>query len=188
MVKEEQIGQCIKQLRIDRGLTISALAEKTGFSKGYLSKVENSKKSPPVSTLITLAKAMGVSVSAIFSEEEPESTITLIKRQDRQAMAREGSTFGYSFEPLAYQFPKRHMDPYVVVVPVDVNGTKLFQHKGEEMIFMLEGSMKFNHGDKIFQLEEGDCLYFDASIPHRAYSVGCEKAKCLMVIYSGEDN
>lgn len=50
MIPESMIGKQIKSLRTARNLTLEALAAKTGYTKGYLSKVENSDRSPPVST------------------------------------------------------------------------------------------------------------------------------------------
>jgi DNA-binding XRE family transcriptional regulator len=55
--KEEQIGARIKSLRIDRGLTLAEVADKTNFSRSYLSKLENSKTAPPVATLSAIADA-----------------------------------------------------------------------------------------------------------------------------------
>jgi transcriptional regulator with XRE-family HTH domain len=69
MIDEAEIGRKIKRLRLDRGLNLQDVADATGFTKGYLSRVENSKKAPPVSTLIIIAKALGTNISAIFSEE-----------------------------------------------------------------------------------------------------------------------
>lgn len=48
---------------------------------------------------------------------------------------------------------------------------------------VLEGTMRFVHGDKEFIVEEGDCIYFDASIPHFGITEGYNPVKCLMVIF-----
>jgi transcriptional regulator with XRE-family HTH domain len=66
MVDEREVGKRIKARRLSKGITLQELAKKTGFTRGYLSKVENSTKAPPVSTLITLAKASTTSLN--FSE------------------------------------------------------------------------------------------------------------------------
>ena len=63
MIQESELGKRIKEYRMKKGLTLQKLEEKTGFTKGYLSKVENTKKAPPVSTLVVLAKALEVSLS-----------------------------------------------------------------------------------------------------------------------------
>ncbi len=184
MIKEDQIGRRIKRLRLERNLTQQALADASGLTKGYLSKIENSSTSPPVSTLINIAKALDVGIDAIFSNEEPQTSITLVKAGQRPTAARNGSAFGYSYEPLGHTFPNRKMDPYILTLPVKTKKEMIFQHKGQEILYILEGTMKFFHGDQEFIVEEGDCLYFDASFPHHGICVGDKEVKCLMVIYS----
>lgn len=184
MFKEEQIGRMIRKLRIERKMTQQMLADACGLTKGYLSKIENSKTAPPVSTLINIAKALGVEINAFFSNGRPKTFITLVKAKDRVVVARSGSSFGYSYEPLAHTFPDRKMDPYLLTLPVKVKKQKVFQHEGQEMLFVLDGTMKFFYGDQEFIVEKGDCIYFDASIPHYGVCIGNKEVKCLMVIYS----
>lgn len=59
-----------------------------------------------------------------------------------------------------------------------------FQHDGEEMLFVLQGKIRFKYDDTEFVLEEGDCIYFDSSIPHTGEPVDGEELKCLVVIYT----
>jgi transcriptional regulator with XRE-family HTH domain len=184
MLDEAEIGRKIKQLRLERGLNLQDLAATTGLTKGYLSKVENSKKAPPVSTLLTLAKALGVNISTIFSDDENKTTITLVKKSERTTMARNGTAFGYSYEPLAHKFPQRQMDPYILTVPARSRRRRFFQHKGEEILFVLEGTARFMHGDTELLVEEGDCVYFDSSIPHLGIAEGSKPVKCFMVIFN----
>ncbi|MBI5250469.1 MAG: cupin domain-containing protein [Desulfomonile tiedjei] len=186
MIDETAIGPKIKSLRLERGLNLQDVANTTGFTKGYLSKVENSKKAPPVSTLLMLAKALGVNISEIFSETENKAPITLVKKSEHITMARDGTAFGYSYEPLAHKFPLRHMDPYILTLPVKPRQRAVFQHKGEEILLVLEGTMRFVYGDKEFVVEEGDCVYFDSSTPHFGMAEGSKPVKCVMVIYSEE--
>lgn len=182
MLDESAIGRKIKQLRQERGLSLQGLADEVGFTKGYLSKVENSRKSPPVSTLMTLAAALGVSVATLLSEEETITSITLVKKSDRKTIAQDATAFGYSYEPLAAKFPNRLMEPHILTLPVNRRAQAVFQHKGQEMLYVLEGAMRFTYGDSQFLVEEGDCLYFDASVPHFGAVEGSKKVKCLMVI------
>jgi mannose-6-phosphate isomerase-like protein (cupin superfamily) len=78
------------------------------------------------------------------------------------------------------------MEPYILTLPVKPKQVPLYQHKGEEILFVLEGTMKFFHGDQEFIAEEGDCLYFNASIHHHGICQGEKEVKCLMVIYTPE--
>jgi transcriptional regulator with XRE-family HTH domain len=186
MIEENELGKRIQQYRINKGLTLQELAEKTGYTKGYLSKIEKAEKAPPVSTLINLAKALNISISEIFGEVEESSPICLVKKWERRIIARDGSVFGYAYQTLAHKFRNKHMEPYFLTLPLVPKENVLFQHKGEEILFVLEGTMKFFHGEKEFIVEEGDCIYFDGSIPHFGVCQGNKEVKCLMVIYTPE--
>jgi transcriptional regulator with XRE-family HTH domain len=183
MIPESMIGKQIKSLRTARNLTLEALAAKTGYTKGYLSKVENSDRSPPVSTLIVIAKALGVTVSQIFEEEVPEGRCSLVRQNERQSMARPGAAFGYAYETLAHKYPDKKMEPAILTIPVHATEKTVFQHDGEEMLLVLEGALQFCHGETEHVLEAGDCVYFDSGIPHSVRCLGPQDVKCVMVIY-----
>lgn len=184
MLPESDIGSNIRKIRKSKKLTLDELAGKSGISKGYLSKVENSDKSPPVSTLINIAKALGVTISDLFGESREAKSFSIVKKNERQVMARSGTIFGYFYETLAHNYPHKKMEPYILTIPVHKGGQVVFQHKGEEMLLMLQGKMKFAVGENENLLEEGDCIYFDSGLAHRGTVIGNEEVKCLIVIFT----
>ena len=99
-------------------------------------------------------------------------------------LSTSGTRFGYSYETLAHNFPDKMMHPYILTIPKEIKQVPLFEHEGEEMFLVMEGKVNFLHGNKEFLLEEGDCIHFDASLPHRGFAVDCDRAKCLIVIYN----
>ena len=186
MIEEAEVGKKIKEYRTAKKITLQELARKTGFTRGYLSKIENTKKAPPVSTLIVLSKALEISISDIFGETADRNPACLVKKNERPVMVRDGTVFGYAYQMLAHKFYNKHMHPYLLTLPKNVKENALFQHMGEEILFVLEGMMRFFHGEKEYLMEEGDCIYFDASIPHYGICQGKKEVKCLMVIYTAE--
>jgi len=160
------------------------LAEKTGLTKGYLSKVEKSEKAPPVSTLIRIGTAFQVSLSEILGETEGNDLVSLVKKNQRVFIARDGTRFGYSYESLAHKFLNKNMQPYIITLPKDPKDIPMVKHKGEELLFVLEGKMRFIHGNREFVIEEGDCMYFDSGVEHWGAAIGDKECKCVMVIYS----
>ena len=184
MIQETQIGRNIKSIRISRGLTLEALADKTGYTKGYLSKVENSKKAPPVSTLIVIAKALGVTVSEIFGDETTGKRCAVVRKAQRHLMARSGANFGYSYETLAHNYPNKKMVPSILTIPAESKRSEVFQHEGEEMMLIVEGRMRFYHADEVYVLEPGDSVYFDSGIPHYGIPDDDRDVKCVIVIYA----
>lgn len=68
----------------------------------------------------------------------------------------------------------------------DFEEKALFQHAGEELLYVLEGTHEFTYDGKKYVMHEGDCVYFDSGVPHTGKSLGREKARLLAVMYPHE--
>lgn len=188
VIIEAEIGKRIKTLRTQKGITLEQLAAMTYFTKGYLSKVEKSKKSPPVATLGMIARALGVNVSALLGEDGPRTSLSLVRKNERPLISRDGTAFGYSYEAVAYRYPNKIMEPFLLTLPIKPKKRTFYQHEGEEILFVIQGTMKFFHGHVEYIVNEGDCVYFDSRLPHFGESIGTPEVKCLMVIYNPTNN
>jgi len=182
---ERKIIQKIRELRKQKRFTLDDLADLTGFTKGYLSKIENSANLPPLSTLHRIASALGVVLSQILSEENTdplENQIAFVRKNQRREMqvAIHGTQFKHW--PLAHRKIGRNMDPYIIEIPPD--NYQVYQHEGEEFYFILEGEIELNYGGESYRLEAGDSVYFDTHIPHSGRSVGEKPAQALTMFYS----
>jgi transcriptional regulator with XRE-family HTH domain len=183
-ILESEIGKRIKAFRILKQFTLEQLAAQTGFTKGYLSRIEKSEKAPPVSTLGIIARALGITISSLLGEETQQASLGLVRKGERPLIARNGTAFGYSYEAVAFRYPNKKMEPFILTLPLHPKKRTVYQHEGEELLFVLEGTMKFLHGDREYLVHEGDCLYFDSGIPHFGESVGSKEVKCFMVVYT----
>ena len=182
MISEEDIGKKVKEIRLSKGITIQRLAEMTDFTKGYISKLENSSKGPPVATLMRIAKALDVTVSDILEEMGDTQRISLVKPRERVIMARKDTPNQYRLEFLAHKFSEKIMDVYLVTrSPHHKKKLSTFRHRGHEIMYILQGTMEFFHGGQRFLVEKGDCLYFDASYEHYGNNLGDDEVKFLMV-------
>jgi len=184
MISEELVCKKIKELRVIKNMTLEELAKKTELSKSYLSRVENSKKAPPVSTLIRIAKALKASLSEILGEKKTTDYVSVVKKDERFGMSRPGSVFGYYYESLVRDYASIKMHAYLMTKPLHPKKQGVFKHDGEEMIFMLEGKMKYHVGEKEFLLEEGDCIHFDSGYEHYGTVIGDKDVKTLLIILS----
>ena len=184
VINESKIGKRIKNLRLEKRVTLEGLAAQTGFTKGYLSKVEKSEKAPPVSTLDIIARALDVTISTLLEEQSNFSSLCLVKKKERTRIARAGTPYDYEYESLAYKFKNRVMEPFILTLPVNPKKKTVYRHEGQEILFVLEGTMKFRHGTEELIAEPGDCLYFDSGIAHFGETVGSKPVKCLTVIFS----
>ena len=174
VINEAEIGKRIKKFRLNKRITLDVLAAQTGFSKGYLSKVEKSEKAPPVSTLGVIARALDVTISSLLGEEGNASSICLVKKEERPLITRAGTAFDYSYESVAYKFKNRMMEPFILTLPVNPKKKTVYQHEGQEILFVLEGTMKFFHGTEELIVEQGIAL-FDSGVPHVGVSVAIKR-------------
>ena len=181
-----QIGGHLKVLRAARGMTLERLAAATGLTKSYLSKIQNSRKLPPIATLSRIAQALGTGIGSFFGDIlEAREGASVVRRNERLPVVRGGTAFGYDYVSLAHKRLSKRMEPFVFTFPSKIDRHVFFDHGGEEFVFILAGKVVFQVGDERHTLEEGDSIYFDASIPHRGWSVGRD-AKALVVVHATE--
>ena len=182
---EDPVGKNIKNIRKQKNITLKELADRTGFTKSYLSKIERSKKAPPYSTVNRIAMALEVEAFYLMSEKlEYFSDIRLsfTKKNKGKVVETLGSSYGFKYEALGFTKPGKNMQPYIINVASDEKS--IFQHEGEEFIYVLEGKYEFIYDGKRYIMEEGDSVYFDSGVPHSARSMGKKKAKALAIMYS----
>jgi transcriptional regulator with XRE-family HTH domain len=183
------IPKKLRALRKGKNVSLSELAEQTGLTKGYLSRIENSSNPPPISTLGKIATALGADITDLFPKiEESAQNHELVISRNLQGTPSDGlgTSYGYYYENLALEKKGKNMEPFIVTVGFDhpVNIQTDFCHQGEEFLYVLEGTMEFFFKGQSYVLEQGDSVYFDADVPHSGKSVGDKKAKLLIVIYS----
>lgn len=183
---EELISRRLRDLRKARGVTLDALAAQTGFTKGYLSKIENGRKVPPIETLSRISTALDAEIAYFLRDEEENEgeaeSVSIVRAHERRPVSRGGTAFGYAYESVAHKRRHKSMEPFVFTFPETFRDDVIFSHGGEEMIFILSGMVDFEVDGKSNILSPGDCAYFDSSIPHRGRAIDGE-ATALVVIF-----
>ena len=182
---EREVILKIRSLRRIKAVTLDQLSKMTGLTKGYLSQIENSTKTPPFSTLDKIAYALGVDITYFFvnsENEQVDAKITVIKPDERKRVAPGGLRRGYGYESLAYKKAGKNMEPYLITV--DSQGRSIFKHDGEEFLYILEGTLEFHFGGEKYILKPGDSIYFDSGIEHSGLALGDGKVKMLCIIYN----
>ena len=145
-------------------MTLEKLAQLSGLTKGYLSKVERSADPPPVSTLQTIAVALGIDIADFFEDTSGDGSgnIEIVRGADR---AEEfASQAGYYYQPLVRHFRNKYMAPFLM--RVDPGQTGSFSHDSEEFCHVLEGTVQFDYDGDRHELTTGDSFYFDSRKPH----------------------
>ena len=128
-MNERDMGQRIRKLRQKSGLTLTAEAKRAELTKGTLSKIETGQISPPIATLMRVAKALNVSITDFFIDADPQPAYVLTRRNQGTPVSHNGSQFGYSYEALALEKRGKAVEPFVLTInPTDPPGE--FHHRG----------------------------------------------------------
>ena len=176
----------LKLLRKKLGVTLESLAEKSGMTKSYLSKVERGLNTPSIAAALKLAKALNVKVEELFSEDNVSlDSYSLVRSNERQSLAANDQSPRYAV--LARQVSERSLLPFIIYPPPQFVDKAFKEHTGEEFLFVHEGQVEVDFMNERVLLDRGDALHFNSQKPHRIRSVGEVQAQLLVVVRSNEE-
>ena len=181
-----KLSQNIRRIRQAQGMTVAGLAERSGFSKGFISQIENFRQSPSLKSLMKIADALGVSFSELFDEDGASGREFLFGRIDEgEKLNRDnGDEYGINYLALAYRQIGRRMDPFIIEYTNSSRQREFLRHEMEEFFVLLEGEVDFRIFDDNHPhlMRVGDTVYLKANIPHRVVLAGgCEHARAFAV-------
>ena len=175
----------LRALRRQHNLSLDQLAQRTGLTKSYLSKVERGLSEPSISTVLKLAQAYDVGVAHLVgaSDDDEDQSISVVRYNEREKLVRGDQDTGYIYEAIAGARQIKAMDPFIVYPPREPDARPISQpHAGEEFMFVLKGTVHVTIGERSFDLAIGDSIYFDSELPHRISTTSEEDAKVLVVV------
>lgn len=176
---EISVGRHLRALRAERALSIRSLAEQSGLNVNTLSLIENSRTSPSVSTLQQLASALDVPIMAFFETNIPKNNISYQK-----AGQRPKATFTHgTLEDLGSGLTLRGGQPFLVTMEPKANsGFTPIVHTGHELVFCLEGHLSYTIEERVYPLDPGDSLLFEAHLPHCWQNTGETVSRSLLIM------
>lgn len=187
----QTIGDRVKQLRAERGLSIADVAKQAGLSPEVVAGIEDQSIAPPLGTIINLANTLQVSLGELFGDSA-DSPFCIVRSGSRKTVSRfnsaGGKSGGYSYESLGHQKQNRQMEPFLVTLtPCRDQRIEANHHDGEEILFVLEGQVDVQLADHNDTLNPGDSIYFDSTLPHVVSCHGDHPATILAVIYARKE-
>ena len=158
-----RVGSILARERSNRGMTIEKLAREAGVSNGLLSQLERGMGNPSIVTLSNLARALGIPIGTFFEPIGPETDDVVHPHTRRHLMLAD--------RRMVYQLLVPDMRGaismlYIELPPGFCNEDAPFNHQGEEVVFVLSGSIEINIGDRKRLLEAGDSIRFLSTIDH----------------------
>lgn len=178
------IGERIRKLREEKGISLKDLSARTGFDEQLLSDIEKAEVYPQLGTILRLSKALDGAFGQLLSGEG-DKPYSITRLKDRKTVARSTSGKGhkhiYSYKGLAPEVKGRNMEPLIVQLQ-ETPEKEVSMHDGEEFIYVLHGTVLLEVGEDRYELEPGDSAYYLSSIPHWI-AAKSGQATILAVIY-----
>lgn len=171
------IGERIKELRIERGLTQEELADRAELSKGFISQIERNLTSPSIATLEDVVLALGMDFGSFFSEEEkPQVVFT-----DEDYFVKEDDARKYSIEWIVPNAQKNEMEP--LRVKLEAGGQTLLDnpHEGEEFGYVISGSIVVHIGKEAHKVKKGETFYL---YPDKAHYISSARGAEIIWVSS----
>ncbi len=179
---EPKVGERVRGLREQRGLSLRMLAQRSGLSVNAVSRIERGETSPTVSSLHALARALDVPITELFSSEQ-ELTTVFLPRDRRLGSQSEGLLM----ESLGSGLRNQQIEPFMLTLDAEAeSGVEAITHPGQEFVLCLEGTVAYEVDGRSYHLASGDALIFEASQPHRFRNAGSQRAVLLLVFQAAE--
>lgn len=168
MNRNVTIGANIKALRTAKKMTLKQLSEQSGLSIGFLSQLERDISTIAIDSLAKLADILGVELSSFFTTSpSPDRDQAVVHSFELRCDQVTPQIIQYilshdvdDFESLPRLF---HLMPFA---NTDLDKLDMYQHEGEEFIYVLEGILTVYVDNKEYVLNPGDSIQVHSNLPH----------------------
>ncbi|MGF6724567.1 transcriptional regulator with XRE-family HTH domain [Paraburkholderia sp. GAS41] len=169
----------LKILRLQAGLTLEELAQACDLTRSYVSKVERGVSVPSIASALKLSRALKVPVETLFGDDPVSDPVTIVRKRDgdqRDVDAR--------VPHVVSGMAAGHQMMAFVLNPTEkgIGAHPMSHHSGEELLFVLSGSITLRLARREEILEAGDSAHFNAGIPHKVTCTKGSRAQVLIVI------
>ncbi|WP_419551809.1 helix-turn-helix domain-containing protein [Candidatus Poriferisodalis sp.] len=174
------LGQRIRLVRTDLGMTLADVARETGLSTGFLSQVENGLTNVSLGALYRIAGALKITAPELLAQgAEP---IVSVVRRDEGVWRSADEADPPQLARMLTSTPRRRMEIRECVVPPGFRSDPAWTHAGDEILYVLEGTVSVElEGHGVETLEAGDTMVFVANVPHR-WIGGDSEARLLNIV------
>ncbi len=173
---EESFGERVRRLREAKGIGMEVLSNDTGYPEDFLNDIEEGKIAPPVAVVLQLSRFFDVDVDQLQGTRSKE-----VARKRTTSHKKRVASYAYT----SLTTPgEKHLRAYRVTIDPETEHTGVeYHHEGEEFIYVLQGGLKIQVGQKTSTLKQGGCINFDSSLSHKLSNPTEEKAELLVVVY-----
>ncbi len=183
-----QISKKIREVRQEKSITLQELADHSGVTKSLVSQIEHSRTVPSLLVLMNLIKGLGTDLNDFFKDinlNPPEEKV-IIRKPEQQVAFEKENTIGFEYKRiLTTQLEKLHID--MVLLTLKPGATRpAITTNAFELKYMLTGNVDYHIGEKTYNLQAGDTLFFDGRELHVPANAGNTPATMLVLYFFEE--
>lgn len=156
-----RVGALVRARRKQLHMTLQDLGDAAEVSVGYLSQLERDLATPSLGTLAQIARSLEVGVDYFIAT--PRAGDALTRSGERETFSVDGSSVVY--ERLGAEFPGNVLSSFILTIPPGYH-SETVHHEGEELIFVLEGTITQRIDEQEMVISAGDSLHFRGNHPH----------------------
>jgi transcriptional regulator with XRE-family HTH domain len=180
------LGTRLRALREGMGLSLRDLAERSGVSAPMLSQVERGETSPTLQVASRIAAGLDLRLSQLLRLDEAGAVSVVRRSERRKGPAGAGHSYEILTPPLPGQRAELSLHTLAPGASTGGRGDPPMHEPGSrEVALVQEGTVTFHCDGQRHELECGDCVTFDADLPHRFENRGERQAVLLAVVSAG---
>jgi transcriptional regulator with XRE-family HTH domain len=181
------IGARVKALRESSGLSLRDLTDRSGVSAPMLSQVERGETSPTLTVAARIAAGLELRLSQLLRLDE-DGAVTVVRAGERQHGGN--ARRGHSFQVLTSSQPGQRAElSRHTLAPGGATGASddppMHEPGSRETALVEQGSVVLVCDGQRHELGEGDCVTFDADLPHHFENPTDADAAFLAVVSAG---
>jgi transcriptional regulator with XRE-family HTH domain len=177
----KNLGNRIRTIRKEKGITLVELSEKTGVAQATLSRIETGVMTGTLESHMKIAETLGLSLSDLYSDIDQRVEGVSFTGSGAKKIIQLNKNV--QIEALTQENPKKKINPFMTRLQGGAETSwDQYDRGAEKFLYVLEGEVKVFVQQTEYTLCEGESLYFDGSLPHKIANPGNQTARIFSAV------
>ncbi|WP_447036379.1 helix-turn-helix domain-containing protein [Streptomyces sp. DSM 118878] len=156
-----RVGSAVRRRRRQLELTLAVVAERSGLSVPFLSQIENERARPSMRSLQRVADALCTTDVELLAAADPARTVEVVRAHDDTDLDHSTP------EARVRELARGHHQLHALEFIGDHDEGREFQHRNDELMYVIEGAVEMEAESRAYRLGRGDCLFLTGGVRHR---------------------
>lgn len=176
-----KVGHRLRVARRKKRLLMKDVAKRVGCSESLISKIERGHATPSLRILHSIVAVLDVSIASLFDTGREDRVVQRNGQRPVIHLDSRSGPGGLALEDLAPHNGDAQLQAHIHIVEPGAVSDGEISHEGEEVGYVLEGTIELRVENRTYTLNAGDSFYFRSELAHRYRNPGDKVAKLLWV-------